>query len=37
MIENTKVSISNTATGKKVSIETVRQEEAAWYELWKKF
>ena len=37
MIENNKVPISITAKGKKVSIETVRQEKAAWYELWKKF
>ena len=37
MIENNKVPISSTAKGKKVSIETVRQEKAAWYELWKKF
>ena len=37
MIENNKVPISSTARGKKVSIETVRQEKAAWYELWKKF
>jgi outer membrane protein assembly factor BamD len=37
MIENNKVPISITAKGKKVNIETVRQEKAAWYELWKKF
>jgi outer membrane protein assembly factor BamD len=37
MIENNKIPISSTAKGKKVSIETVRQEKAAWYELWKKF
>ena len=37
MMENNKVRISSTATGKKVSIETNRQEKAAWYELWKKF
>jgi len=37
MMENNKVRISSTATGKKVSIETDRQEKAAWYELWKKF
>ena len=37
MIENNKIPISSTAKGKKISIETVRQEKAAWYELWKKF
>ena len=37
MIENNKVPISITVKGKKVNIETVRQEKAAWYELWKKF
>jgi outer membrane protein assembly factor BamD len=37
MIENNKVPISIAAKGKKVNIETVRQEKAAWYELWKKF
>ena len=37
MVENNKVPISITAKGKKVNIETVRQEKAAWYELWKKF
>ena len=37
MIENNKVPISSTAKGEKVSIETVRQEKAAWYEIWKKF
>ena len=37
MIENNKVPISITSKGKKVNIETVRQEKAAWYELWKKF
>jgi outer membrane protein assembly factor BamD len=37
MIENNKVPISITAKGKKVNIETVRQEKAAWYEIWKKF
>ena len=37
MIENNKIPISSSAKGKKISIETVRQEKAAWYELWKKF
>jgi len=37
MMEKNKVRINTTATGKKVSIETDRQEKADWYELWKKF